>query len=919
LETTGLDAKKNKITEISAYKFNNGKPFENFTSLINPGVSIPKDIVELTGISDKMVQNAPTIEEVLPKLMTFMSDLPIVGHNINFDIGFLKNNLDDSNLLYQNRPLFDTVTLSRAFIYFHHEFNLSAVSQYFNLNTDDAHRASADTLNTGKIFVELIKEVASYPLTIIQRIDNVISHSEIPNKNLFKNIIDVSLERHSVNGLIEPEIVHPQSSHIYKYVPDKDKELVFSPNEYFEEGGAIQQKWDGFEPRASQVNLSNDSYNAFMGNEILIAEAGTGLGKSLAYLSSGYLASQKKEVPLVISTYTKNLQDQLFQHDIPQFAETIDQNLSAVIAKGRNNYLCKTRLEWVVKNSKKLLTDKDCEDILPILVWSERTTSGEVSECKGFRRQFAFRVWKLVRSEPGFCTSARCAKHKGCYLKQVREDIQNANIIIVNHFLLMSDANQKQSNLPDEYIYVIDEGHNLVLAARDQLTDQISENTFDDSFAFFRIKNKIFKDKISELIAAVPSSLSLLEDLEEKSKRLKSNFQEFFQSYLISKKSEFENSEYYETSVRYLNPTEEFMETQPSTNDIIKNLESYYKSVVNYLTELKKYKDDINSSYFNEVSIQVSRFEQYVSILKNTLNNDFDIVKWASFIRTSFKRKVFLNNAPLKVNEFIAENIFSKENGGLICSATLTVEDSFSYVKETIGLDKVSHFKEVNEEIYHSPFHYEDQVSLFSLKSDLNANSSEFLRYIANQIDEITQKYEKRMLVLCTSYKQTKILKDVLHSKMFQTQRRLLTQIPGSNRRALVQSYLDHPRSILIGTSSFWEGVDFPGDKVEILMIVKIPFGNPSDPLISAQIDLYNTDGRNAFMGFQIPEATVKFKQGFGRLIRSLDDSGICILTDPRLLKSRYGKVILDSLPVHVVPYSNTATIFLESANKLGY
>ena len=154
---------------------------------------------------------------------------------------------------------------------------------------------------------------------------------------------------------------------------------------------------------------------------------------------------------------------------------------------------------------------------------------------------------------------------------------------------------------------------------------------------------------------------------------------------------------------------------------------------------------------------------------------------------------------------------------------------------------------------------------------------------------------------------------------MFQTQRRLLTQIPGSNRRALVQSYLDHPRSILIGTSSFWEGVDFPGDKVEILMIVKIPFGNPSDPLISAQIDLYNTDGRNAFMGFQIPEATVKFKQGFGRLIRSLDDSGICILTDPRLLKSRYGKVILDSLPVHVVPYSNTATIFLESANKLGY
>ncbi len=921
LETTGLDAKHNKITEISAYKFKDGKPSENFTSLVNPKISIPKDIVELTGISDEMVKNAPTIEEVLPQLTEFIDDLPIVGHNVHFDIGFLKFNLEKSKLPYTQRSLYDTVTLARAFMYFNNEFNLSAVSQYFGFNTENAHRASADTLNTGNIFVKLVQECASYPLTIIQKIYNVISHTNIPNIELFKHIVEASAERHTVSGLTQsvPEINFENTSHIYTHTSNSETDLPSTPETYFEEGGVLQQNWTGYEPRPSQVSLTKDSFDSFMGDGILIAEAGTGLGKSLAYISAGLIASKKLDIPLVISTYTKNLQDQLFHHDIPEFAQTIDQDVSAVIVKGRNNYLCKTRLEWVIKNSSKLLSEKDCEDILPVLIWSEFTKSGEISECKGFRKQFAFRVWKLIRSETGFCTSKRCNRHNGCFLKNVREDMNHADIIIVNHFLLMSDANQSQSNLPERFIYVIDEGHNLVLATRDQLTDQIGEDSFNESFTFFKRKHKIFSDTLSEIVDKIPNILPILDELERNSKDLKSILNDFFQSYLSSKKSEFEQSDFYETNVRYTNALDEFIEVSPIPDDIINKLKKYYNLAMGYSQELQKFKEELKGTYLSEVSIQIGRLEQFISVFSKCFTDSVDTIMWSSFIRSSFKRKVFLNNAPLQVNSFIADNIFSRENGGIICSATLTVEDSFSYIKETIGLDKVNHFKNVDEKLYHSPFHYEDQVSLFALKSDLNANSSEFLRLIANQIDEITQKYKKRMLVLCTSYKQTKVLKDVLHPKMFQLERRLLVQTPGANRRALVQNYLDNPQSILIGTSSFWEGVDFQGDKVEILMIVKIPFGNPSDPLVSAQIDLYNSEGRNAFMKYQIPEAAVKFKQGFGRLIRSLEDSGICILTDPRLLKSRYGHVILDSLPVDVVPYSSTPTIFLESQSKLGY
>ena len=256
--------------------------------------------------------------------------------------------------------------------------------------------------------------------------------------------------------------------------------------------------------------------------------------------------------------------------------------------------------------------------------------------------------------------------------------------------------------------------------------------------------------------------------------------------------------------------------------------------------------------------------------------------------------------------------------GGVICSATLTVEYSFNYIKDQLGLSDINFMKNVEEKIYHSPFLYEDQALLFTWQGDADVNSYQYIEKIGAQINELSKKIKKRMLVLCTSYNQTNQLGKYLRSKVNSDDTELFIQSIGKNRNSLLAGYLENEQSILVGTSSFWEGVDLPGDKVEILVILKIPFASPSDPIIQSQIEYLQAEGRNAFIEFQVPDAIVKMKQGFGRLIRSLNDSGICLLTDPRVIKSRYGKMILESLPLEAKPYEHASRIVYEAESFFG-
>ena len=910
LETTGLNPDKDKITEIAACRFINGEFTEEFTSLINPGIPIPKNITALTGITNKMVEDAPSINDALPDFMKFIGSTPLVAQNINFDYNFINKNLQGSNSQFLEIPLYDTLSLARGFIYFYNSFSLGSLCDYYGIKIENAHRASADALCTGKLFVYLLQEALSKPLTLIQRIENLFSNSEVYNSKLFTNIIKASVRLNSIDGLMSSPVEHNISDNTFEFTGSSNIAIPESPKEWFAEGGAVSINWSGYEKRSSQTELINDTYEAFSEGQILAAEAGTGLGKSLAYLASGFLAAKQKQTALVVSTYTKNLQNQLFTGDIPKLSKAIDQNLSAVIYKGRYNYICRTRLERLLANHNHLMKPHEYENLLPLMVWEWETKSGDINECNGFQLNRQKRIWSLVRSERGYCSSKRCKKYDGCFLGKVRVKVDGADIIIINHSLFANELMRDNSCLPSDFIYVIDEAHHFATVTRDQLVTQIGSKSFDDVFNIF---NKGKDNWKKNALKKFPEIFKLYNSLTNDSKIIQKEIQAFFNSYYDNKRDEINRSDYHINKLLYRNSQEEFIDTEPAPWEVLIELNRFAKDIQKFNALLQKNKEDIPGSISIEFTAIDSILKEGLESFSAALDIQSELVQWSSFIQSDYQNLTTLNSAPLKVSSFINDNLLSKYPGGVFCSATLMVNDDFRYFSEKVGLDLAVINHHVKEKIYHSPFHYNDQVKLFVFKGSINVNDPLFMNEIGSQIERIFTSLKRRMLVLCTSFKQTLAIKQYLEPKLKGSDYKVFAQAPGLSRNVLVKSYLEHSHSILIGTSSFWEGVDFPGDKVEILYIVKTPFDNPFDPLIQAQIEDYKQRGDDAFLQYQVPEAAMRFRQGFGRLIRNMNDTGICIVGDTRLYKRGYGQTILGSLPVDPIPYYTVDSLLLES------
>ena len=910
LETTGLNPDKDKITEIAACRFINGEFTEEFTTLINPGIPIPKNITALTGITNKMVEDAPSINDALPDFMKFIGSTPLVAQNINFDYNFINKNLQGSNSPFSEIPLYDTLSLARGFIYFYNSFSLGSLCDYYGIKIENAHRASADALCTGKLFVYLLQEALSKPLTLIQRIENLFSNSEVYNSKLFTNIIKASVRFNSIDGLMSSPVEHNISDNTFEFTGSSNIAIPESPKEWFAEGGAVSVNWSGYEKRSSQTELINDTYEAFTEGQILAAEAGTGLGKSLAYLASGFLAAKQKQTALVVSTYTKNLQNQLFTGDIPKLSKAIDQNLSAVIYKGRYNYICRTRLERLLANHNHLMKPHEYENLLPLMVWEWETKSGDINECNGFQLNRQKRIWSLVRSERGYCSSKRCKKYDGCFLGKVRVKVDGADIIIINHSLFANELMRDNSCLPSDFIYVIDEAHHFATVTRDQLVTQIGSKSFDDVFNIF---NKGKDNWKKNALKKIPEIFKLYNSLTTDSKIIQKEIQAFFNSYYDNKRDEINRSDYHINKLLYRNSQKEFIDTEPTPWEVLTELNRFAKDIQKFNALLQENKEDIPGSISIEFTAIDSILKEGLESFSAALDIQSELVQWSSFIQSDYQNLTTLNSAPLKVSSFINDNLLSKYPGGVFCSATLMVNDDFRYFSEKVGLDLAVINHHVKEKIYHSPFHYNDQVKLFVFKGSINVNDPLFMNEIGSQIERIFTSLKRRMLVLCTSFKQTLAIKQYLEPKLKGSDYKVFAQAPGLSRNVLVRSYLEHSHSILIGTSSFWEGVDFPGDKVEILYIVKTPFDNPFDPLIQAQIEDYKQRGDDAFLQYQVPEAAMRFRQGFGRLIRNMNDTGICIVGDTRLYKRGYGQTILGSLPVDPIPYYTVDSLLLES------
>ena len=896
LETTGLNYSTDKIIELSAVKFESGKVVDSFTKLVNPNKIISPFIEDLTGIKNSDVINQNSFLDIANDFISFIENLPIVGHNIQFDLIFLDKAFNKKYDIYSHSYICDTYYLSKIFLYDSNSFKLASLCSDFNIDTGDSHRAEDDARSAGDLFLILLEIIQKFDLNSINDIYNCYINDMFINKNLFFHIINNKISNQE-STISNDYSRYLHQDNLYEYNSINNNSIDFE--DIYLDNGTLDNKIDNYEFRSPQYEFSKDVLKSFNHQSIFIAEAETGLGKSFGYLVPAMLKSLENKT--LVSTSTHNLQEQLFSKDIPALSKALDISIKASIVKGMKNYICVYRLKKLLKNLD-LIDEKDIYDLLSLLIWINNTKTGDISECNSFPINRLYYLWDLISYDYRFCSFHNTNNLEECFYNKLKSEIPNSNLLVINHSLLSTCYNKDESILDDFNFCIVDEAHKVSDNCRMYLKEFISLKYIQGIF-----------DSYNHLLDRIISNNSNNSQFINTKTKIGLDYDNFINSY---KKitNEYVNS----NLLSKINGN-----GAHDVKFIVNELDAIEFNIFidlfsNFLDNLKKISDLIDNSNSLKLSnvdkLDLSMSNNNFDVLRITIykifNNNKNQIKWISlYVNNNEISSLSFNTVPLVIKD-IFDFFYNKFDSMVLTSATLTVDDSFDYILNELGIDDFSINKSFKTKKFPSPFFLNDQIKLFVNNSNLVVDSDDFIDNIKNVIIDIRSQVPRRMLVLCTSYKQI-----INFKKSLNNIGNVYFQDKTASKEILIKNYLSNNNSILFGTSSFWEGVDLPNDKLEILIIMKVPFSNPYNPIVQAKIEQYKSKNMDPFINYQLSEAILKLKQGFGRLIRHQDDLGVCILADPRILNKSYGRIILDSLPVDYVGY-NTSNIIVNEVDK---
>ena len=579
--------------------------------------------------------------------------------------------------------------------------------------------------------------------------------------------------------------------------------------------------------------------------------------------------------------------------------------------KGRNNYICLTRWKTLLAELKGRVKSDMRSALLPIVIWLKHTKTGDIYENSGFNIKRNWWLWKEVCSEPGYCTTDRCKQNDGCFLGKIRRQAAISDIVIVNHSLLFADAASENSIIPGYTDLVVDEAHNIEKNAYTFFATSVNYNKISYMLSDLQkpgsAKVGYFKDieTLCMLIKQEHNITSTLDSLRDEVEVLRDISEDFFQKIAKEKfASTPENEKRYGIKKRYKDFFREFNGLENESGEFIEALDKLPKGLSLLITKVDSMVKDkpeifdkIKSNLKNMIS-DILEMKMALEIL--TQSNDPDIIFWYEMDKKGSERSVELSCTPLNISEKLYDSIYDKLNSVILTSATLKIFNSFDYFKDRVG---VSYFEKTDVATVSvgSPYDYDKQMKLFVY----TPKEGGFNSYYSNSqlILDLAKEVEKGILFLFTSYTSLKQVYNNVHSEFKKMGIKLLAQGMGTSRSALLEQFKDEKKSVLFGTDSFWEGVDVTGDALQILIIEKIPFSVPSEPIVEANNEELQNQNKNSFMEYYLPEAILKLRQGIGRLIRTSTDHGIVIFLDNRIDTKRYGGMIKKSI------YTNSETV----------
>lgn len=611
----------------------------------------------------------------------------------------------------------------------------------------------------------------------------------------------------------------------------------------FAETGVLSQHIKGFRPRAEQLEMAQAVAQAISAKEALVVEAGTGTGKTFAYLVPALLAGKKT----IISTGSKNLQDQLFNRDLPAIKNALGYTGKIALLKGRANYLCLERLDQVI--AQGVLGDRSVlADLSKVRKWNNATKTGDLSECVEIAEDSP--ILPQLTSTTESCLGSDCPNYGDCYVAAARKKALNADVVVVNHHLFFADMAVKESGfgelIPNSQAIIFDEAHQLADIASQYFGQSLTARQF---FDLCKDANMVYRTELKDLKqlgVAADNLLKLVQDfrllLGEGNQR--GNWRTLYQQSAVQK-----NVELLQEKLAFLAEVVKLSLGRSQT------LDSIFERIGAIQLMLKRLQEShlVGYCYWYE-----------------TLGRGFG-----------------LHITPLTVADKFGEQLNSKEAAWIFTSATLEVGGNFQHFCQRLGIEKAT------QKILPSPFNYPEQALLCVPRYLPALNRVDTQTQLGKMLLPIIEKNQGRCFVLCTSYAMMRGLAD-----FFREHSNLTILLQGETAKTkLLEQFTTQSHAVLVATSSFWEGVDVRGEALSLVIIDKLPFTAPDEPLLKARMEDCRLQGKDPFNEIQIPEAVITLKQGVGRLIRDVTDRGAVIICDSRLVMRSYGETFLKSLP----------------------
>ncbi len=907
IETTGLDPTQDAIIEIGAVRFDQSRVVERFTTLVNPGRKLTPFITELTGIRDADLVGAISPQEAARRLADFAGRDAVVGHNVGFDLGFLRR----QRVLHEN-PAIDTFELAGILVPHASRYSLQNLVKELGIDLPaQTHRALDDAEMTHALFVVLMERATQLAPETLEEIVRLGRRVTWGATQFFSDALFVR-QRHGFQGAIGAQLAARRGTDGAGPLFADDEEIAPPLNprrdpkeidlvaltELLAPGGPIAQAYPAYEYRDQQVEMMQAVGEALNRGEHLLVEAGTGTGKSLAYLLPAVEWAVMNEQRVVISTNTINLQEQLAHKDIPQLAESLYEFRSQIL-KGRSHYLCRQQFEALRRRGPT--SEDEMRVLAKVLLWLPNTLDGD-GDGLFLPTPVERNIWHGISAATEACDPERCPFFLSdeCFFYRARAKAESAHLLVVNHALLLADIATQNRVLPEYDILIVDEAHHLESATTESM--RYSVNWFELQRAFDSLSRpgRAIPGLLDEVAAAsdelsqkagtrVREVLMTLSSLADRAQR---ELEALFVALEGLLEVRAGRGGAYGARLRVTDELRDdggwdgvaqlWSQVDPPLGQLLEGLEQLgagLDAAVEHDLPVLEHARARLLGVRRELGEARATLQQLIAAPQANVVSWFEVRNRGPFT---------VHTVPLHVGALIREHLFGKKRSVILTSATLRIEGSFEYVRERLGVPEAA-----AELALGSPFDYPSAALMYIVADVPEPNETGYQKAVDETLIDLLRTTQGRALGLFTSNSQLRASTEAITLPLAREGITVLSQGNGTSRAQLLESFRTGERVVLLGTRSFWEGVDVSGDALLCLVIVKLPFDVPDDPIVAARAGMYE----DAFNEYMVPEAVLRFLQGFGRLIRTASDRGLAVVLDRRLLTKSYGRRFIDSLP----------------------